>query len=186
MELTSNAVDDAEEVEDLLGQIQGVINSFTGDGGYDKTKVSLAWGEMQARALKQKQDITQIIVPQRNAVPAMQQCDLMKQRNEDIAIIKKMGREEWKITSNYHQRSKAETFMYRYKVILGGHLQAREFSRQETEVKVGCIILNIMILAWPVSSRLRRDQASKPKSVLCDLKLDTISLKVGQFLIRFT
>ena len=42
MELTSNAVDDAEEVEDLLGQIQGVINSFTGDGGYDKTKVSLA------------------------------------------------------------------------------------------------------------------------------------------------
>ena len=129
---------------------------------------------MQARALKQKQDITQIIVPQRNAVPAMQQCDLMKQRNEDIAIIKKMGREEWKITSNYHQRSKAETFMYRYKVILGGHLQAREFSRQETEVKVGCIILNIMILAS--SSRLRRDDEARPS---LKAKECFVRLKVG-------
>jgi len=152
VELTTNAVDDAAVVEKLLGQIKGTIDSFTGDGAFDKTKVRKA---LQKRAREQKEDIAQIIAPMHNAVVNERQSELMKQRNEDIAVIKSMGREEWKINSNYHQRSKAETFMYRYKVILGGSLQAREATRQEIEVKVGCLILNILIkIAKPQSQRV--------------------------------
>ncbi len=46
--------------------------------------------------------------------------------------------------TNYHQYSKAGTFIFRYKGIMGGTLQAREMGWQKTEVKVGCKILNRM------------------------------------------
>jgi len=146
MELTTNAVDDGEMVEKLLKQIDAEINSFTADGAYDQIKVR--------KALHQ-QDIHQIIPPQHNAVVDEKGRDYLVERNNDIATIQSLGRKEWKTASHYHQRSKAETFMYRYKIILGGCLQAREFNRQQTEVKISCNILNLML------SRLRRDQTSK-------------------------
>lgn len=68
-------------------------------------------------------------------------------------MIGKVGLENWKVRNDYHLRSKIETTMYRYKMIIGDHLDARKVSHQETEVAIGCKILNIML------------QVAKPKSV---------------------
>lgn len=146
VELTTNAVDDAAVVDKLLQPIKAEIRSVTGDGAYDKDKV---------RKVLHQQNILPIIAPQHNAVVDQKGRAYRRARNDDIAFIQSQGREEWKIVSNYHQRSKGETFMYRYKVILGGSLRAREERRQETEVKIGCKILNLMLqTAKPQSERV--------------------------------
>ena len=150
--LTTNAVDDGAVVEELLKQVDTKINSFSGDGAYDKDKVRKA---LHQRALEQGEDILQIIPPQHNAVRDEKHRAYLCQRDDDITQIESLGRAEWKVVTGYHQRSKAETFMFRYKVILGGSLQARKFNQQESEVKTGCKILNIMLhLAKPQSERV--------------------------------
>ena len=150
--LTTNAVDDAATVKDLLGQLEGKINSFTGDGAYDKDKTRKA---LHQRALQQQEDILQLIPPHCNAVADGKRRAYRCQRDDDIAMIKTLGTKEWKRVTHYHQRSKAETFMFRYKVILGGCLQAREINRQKTEVRVGGKILNMMLdIAKPKSEKV--------------------------------
>jgi hypothetical protein len=134
--LTSNAVDDAAEVDTLLGQVCKEVNSFCGDGAYDKEKV---------RELLHRKNIRQVIPPQSNAVADGGKRPYMEQRDGAIRAIKEMGRAEWKIKEGYHQRSKAETAMFRYKSIIGPDLSARKFGHQQTEVLIGCRILNIML-----------------------------------------
>lgn len=152
VELTTNAVDDGAVAEKLLGRIDAMIKSFTGDGAYDKAKVRKA---LQQKVLEQKEDILQVIPPRHNAVVDTKGRAYLKQRNDAIKAIRRFGRKQWKVLTNYHQRSKAETFVFRYKTILGGRLQAREVNRQKTEVKVGCKILNMMlVLAKPISERV--------------------------------
>jgi hypothetical protein len=150
--LTTNAVDDAATVKDLLDQLKGKINSFTGDGAYDKDKTRKA---LHQRALKQKEDILQLIPPHCNAVADGKGRAYRCQRDDDIARIKTLETKEWKLVTHYHQRSKAETFMFRYKLILGDKLQARKSNQQKAEVKAGCKILNIMLhLAKPQSEKV--------------------------------
>lgn len=146
VELTTNSVDDAQVVETLLGQMDAEIRSFTGDGAYDKIKV---------RELLYREAIMQLIPPQSNAVTDTKGRAYLKERNDDIKAIKRMGTKQWKVLTNYHQRSTAETFMFRYKVMLGGTLQARKISHQKTEVQVGCKILNrMLLLAKPQSEKV--------------------------------
>jgi hypothetical protein len=134
--LTSNAVDDATEVESLIRQINKPVKRFMGDGAYDKDKV---------REQLYKDNISQVIPPQRNAVTDKKKRLHMAQRDEAIKAIKAIGRKEWKIKEGYHHRSKAETAMFRYKTIIGDKLAARKTAHQKTEVAVGCKILNIML-----------------------------------------
>ena len=141
--LTSNAVDDATEVESLMNQISKPVKNFMGDGAYDKDKV---------REQLHKDNISQVIPPQHNAVTDKKKRLHMAQRDKAIEVIKAIGRKEWKIKEGYHQRSKAETVMFRYKTIIGDKLAARKTAHQKTEVAVGCKILNIML------------QTTKPKS----------------------
>jgi IS5 family transposase len=150
--LTTNAVDDAGAVEELLKQVDAKINSFTGDGAYDKDKTRKL---LHQRTGQQQEDILEVIVPRGGAVRDGKHRAYMGQRDDDIAMIGSLGRQQWKIATGYHQRSKAETFMFRYKVILGGRLQAREINRQKTEVRVAAKILNMMLhIAKPKSERV--------------------------------
>lgn len=142
--LTSNAVDDATEVERLLGQIKKKVRRFTGDGAYDKDKV---------RKVLSKSGIRQVIPPQHNAVSDKKQRKHRIERDEAIKTIGAIGRKEWKEQQGYHQRSKAETVMFRYKTIIGESLAARKIEHQKTEVTIGCRILNIMM------------QTAKPQSL---------------------
>lgn len=150
--LTTNAVDDAHKVEELLEPVKAVINSFTGDGAYDKEGVRKL---LHQKAQEQGEDILQLMRLQNNAVKDIKGRGYMAQRDEDLRVIKEVGKEEWKVLSNYHQRSLAETFMFRYKVILGDHLRARKFQNQQTEVRLGAKILNLMLqTAKPLSERV--------------------------------
>jgi hypothetical protein len=152
VELTPNAVDDGQAVEALVGSIEAVIRSFTGDGAYDQKGVR---AYLHQKAIAQGEDILQCIPPRHNAVVDTKGRVYLQQRNEDIKAMRRLGRRQWKIITNYHQRSKAETFMFRYKVILGGHLQARNIEQQKTEVKLGCKILNLMLqIAKPKNQRV--------------------------------
>jgi IS5 family transposase len=142
--LTTNAVDDASQAEPLLEQIGRPVNSCAGDGGYDKDKF---------RKALHKHNIRQVIPPQHNAVLDKTKRAHRKERDEAINTIAAEGRIAWKKQQNYHQRSKAETVMFRYKTIIGGTLRARKTEHQQTEVVIGCKILNIML------------QTAKPESV---------------------
>ena len=76
-------------------------------------------------------------------------------RNERIQSILHLGRKRWKRNRGYHKRSLAETSMARYKRILGPQLVARTWEGQQTEVRIGCSILNQMIhLGKPESYRV--------------------------------
>ncbi len=142
--LSTNAVDDATEVDALLNQIEQPISSFKGDGAYDKSKV---------RKQLYEKNIQQVIPPQNNAVVSKSAPLYLQQRDQAIHSIALIGRAEWKKQKNYHQRSKSETAMFRYKIIIGNTLCARKTKNQQTEARIGCKILNITL------------QTIKPKSI---------------------
>ena len=79
----------------------------------------------------------------------------LKQRDIAIQTIAEVVRTEWKKQVEYHQRSKPETVIFRYKTIIGNTLQARKLENQQTEVKIGCKILNIALQTTkPVSIKI--------------------------------
>jgi hypothetical protein len=61
----------------------------------------------------------------------------------------------WQATTGYGKRSLVETAIGRYKSIIGRRLRARSFGAQQTEVAIGCIVLNRMLAC------------ARPKSVRC-------------------
>lgn len=148
--LTENGVHDSDQVEPLLQQLQAgiVVESACGDGAYDKHK---AWHAVEKRGIHPK------IPPQHNAVPSRQARSGKEPTARDKAIIgcREMGRAEWKRSVGYHQRSKVETLMYRYKQTFGDKLKARKTANQNTEVRIACQILNRMVaIGMPVSTKV--------------------------------
>lgn len=153
VELTTNAVEDAALVEPLLKAVKATIRSFTGDGAYDKAK---AREYLHQKAAEQGEDI-QKSASQHSGVLFWTKKGraYFKKRNDDIKAMRRLVRKQWKVLANYHQRSKVETFMFRYKTILGGTLRARKTDQQKTEVKVGCKIINQMLtIAKPISEKV--------------------------------
>lgn len=143
--LTTNAEDDASAVKDLLTDTGCHIKSFTGDGAYDKVKVRKSLPV----------EVKQIIPPQHNAVKSKGDKDYLRSRDEALDAIEKVGRKQWKIDIGYHKRSLAETAMCRYKTIVGDGLQSRKTEYQETEAKISCSILNVMLqLIKPISIKI--------------------------------
>lgn len=144
LSLTPNSVDDSSAAEGLLKQVNKPVKKFIGDGGYDRDKV---------RKILYKRKIKQVIPPQHNARIDKKQRAFRKQRDRAIQTISIEGKDVWKKQHGYHERSKAETVMFRYKTIIGGYLRSRKLVHQQTEAAIGCKILNIML------------QIAKPKSV---------------------
>lgn len=136
--LTENSRIDASQVPDLLEQIETSVESFRGDGAYDKWLVYNALAE---------RDITPIIPPQKNAKIKRHGNAVGPTLPRDAAIraIRKAGRSEWKRQVNYHQRSLAETAMHRMKTTFGGELKNRDLANQRTEARLRCKILNHQI-----------------------------------------
>jgi hypothetical protein len=133
--LTHNSGHDADQVGPLLDQIPAPIETFRGDGAYDKWKVY--------RHLKTR-DIDPIIPPQHNAkikqhgnasTPPLP-------RDEAIRRIRQVGRAAWKRETGYHLRSLGETGFSRMKMIFGAELKNRTFENQKTEAKLRSKILN--------------------------------------------
>ena len=67
------------------------------------------------------------------------------------------GRRKWKRTSGYHRRSVVETHISHYKQLIGRQLRARCQDNQETKARIGCAVLNRMLMvAKPVSYPVER------------------------------
>ena len=133
--LTDNSGHDADQVDELLEQIESPIGSFSGDGAYDQWKVYGALAE---------QEIQAIIPPRRNAKIKQHgnSSGPPLERDEAIREIRCVGRKKWKKDIGYHRRSLSETAMYRMKCCFGGILKNRELENQRTEARLRCKILN--------------------------------------------
>jgi hypothetical protein len=144
--LTGNEADDASQVKPLLEAIPAKVNSFRGDGGYDKKKV---------RELLVKDEIKQLIPPQENAVIKDEAKAYAKERNAAIQQIQQSDRSSWKKEAGYHKRSLAEVTMYRYKTLFTGTLQSRKIEYEQKEVAFKCSLLNrINELGMPKSYKV--------------------------------
>lgn len=134
VELTTNAVSDAEMVKPLLAAIKQPIAKLGGDGAYDQIKVYdvLAEGKIQP-----------LIPPRVNAVTWIDKAgnDLIHPRNEALKQIGRLGLVSWKKQIGYHRRSLAETAMFRWKTTFGDRLSARLLSHQQIEacIKASCL-----------------------------------------------
>ena len=65
-------------------------------------------------------------------------------RDEDLRRIRKRGREAWKEGSGYHQRSLAETAVFRMKTIFGDGVSSRRLAQQATAAGIRSRALKIM------------------------------------------
>lgn len=139
VETTENNVDDADKLEELLDAVppDKEIEKVAADGIYDKRKSYDAINKHGAIA---------VIPPPKNA-KIWQHGNSKKERlvrDENLRGVRKKGRKKWKQESEYHQRSLAETGVYRYKQTFGSKLNSRDKGNQFNEMKLNCKILNKM------------------------------------------
>ena len=135
--VTDPGVTDAETVPALLEQVENPVESAAGDGMYDRQVVSDALGCRSARA----------VVPPRRDAKIQRHGNTSGPRlarDENLRRIRRIGRSAWKEESGYHERSLAETAMFRMKTIFGGGVASRCPAQQATEAGVRCRALNLM------------------------------------------
>lgn len=152
--LTDQDAGDVSQVAPLLDQIGGPIAQFTADGAYDgKPTYDAVIDHSAAAAI--------VIPPRANAVEPSDDRP-PGQRNRHIAAINSDGRMKWQVSNGYGTRSLVETAIGRYKSIIGRRLRARSLPGQQTEVAIGCAVLNRM-LACARPKAVRRNAASRFK-----------------------
>lgn len=61
-----------------------------------------------------------------------------------MSAIGSVGWKKWKEELGHHQRSLAETGVFRYKVTFGERVSSRNQENQFQEMKLNCKILNVM------------------------------------------
>lgn len=133
--LTENSGHDADQVDDLLDQVEQPVETFYGDGSYDKWKV---YDRMSAEGIEP-------VIPPRHDAKIKQHgnsCAEPVPRDEAIRGIRRMGRRGWKKEVGYHRRSLAETAMFRLKQAFGNYLKNRKLHNQKTELRIRCKLLN--------------------------------------------
>jgi len=132
--LTDNDVDDAQSGLDLLGELRFPVASCAADGAYDKKKFRSALAPTTR----------QLIPPHRKATLSKSKKEklLFAQRDQAIGQIEATDRASWKRSVGYHQRSKAEVNMFRYKTGFGERIRGRKLVNQTTEVGLNCKLLN--------------------------------------------
>jgi hypothetical protein len=150
--ISSASVSDDEAFDHLIDQIEGDLASVGGDGAYDKAPV---------RETIEKRGADPRIPPRKDAKPqkkpaaselrkrALDKRDEAIRRIEQLQKSKTRGdlseaRKYWKREIHYHQRSKVETTMYRYKTIFGPTVRARTFNNQTKEICLNLAALNRM------------------------------------------
>ncbi|TQM89654.1 IS5 family transposase [Roseinatronobacter monicus] len=137
-ELTTDDVGDPTALPELLDQIDGDVTRFIADGAYDGDPTS----DLLVKLFGVDVEIT--IPPPKTAVLSAEAVGNPTLRDQRIAAIRTGGRMAWQVSSGYNQRSRGETQMGRWKMVIGPKLKARSFPNQKTEAKIGTHILNKM------------------------------------------
>lgn len=143
-ELTDLGTQDCEGFPMLINKMDKKIESSTGDGAYDRYN-----GYKLAHEKKFK-----LIAPPRIDGKPTRECtsqrhkkemlEALQKRDAVIDRIREIGRKEWKQEIGYHDRSLAETAMFRMKTLLGNKLNTRIMSHQKVETAIRCLVLNRM------------------------------------------
>ena len=135
---STNDVSDGEMLPKLLRGLQPEeVAQVSADGAYDQRPCYTAICALKARAA----------IPPRRGAQLWQHGNTKAERHlrdENLRAIRKIGRKKWKQESGYHQRSLAETSVFRYKAICGNHLRTRKLENQFNEMFVKCALLNRM------------------------------------------
>ena len=138
-QLTNSRTHDATAAKELLDRVNAPLDTFYGDGAYDRRPVY---------ELLAKRNAYPIIPPRRDA----KLDKAINDRNETIRQIERHGREKWKERIGYHRRSLAETAASRLKGTFGDRLKNREPPNQTTEAALRCKLLNWFVtLSMPLS-----------------------------------
>lgn len=147
MELTKANINDSKVLPDLIKDQENIEDVYA-DGAYPFKDCLDAIAGIGANAF----------------IPARDGTTLSKDPSPGLEIRNRIiketwaagGREQWKKTSGYHLRSLVETYMFRFKTILGNKLSAREFENQVVEARVKTSILNKMSqLGMPITEAIK-------------------------------
>lgn len=150
--LTDQDAGDASQAESLLDQIDGEIGQFTADGAYD--------GGPTYRSVLQHSVAARVVIPPRSTAVESDDTGSPGQRDGHIRAIANDGRLRWQASTGYGKRALIETAIGRYKDLIGRRLRDRSFPAQQTEVAIGCAVLNRMTAcARPESVRCRASNA---------------------------
>ena len=151
--LTDQEVDDASQVEPLLGQTPGAIEQVTADGAYD--------GEPTYAAIATRDsDIAVVIPPRASSTPPLDLGTDASRRDVHVHTVAALGRHGWQEVTGYGRRALVETTMGRYKALIGSRLRAHNDAGRRTEATVGAVVLNRMLAAGrPNSVRIVREAA---------------------------
>jgi hypothetical protein len=133
LSMTDKDILDRGELPGLLRGVEGEVAELLGDGAYDFQGCYRAIHARGARA---------VIPPQVRA--RIRSGPEFEGRNAAVLRGREVGRDEWKKEAGYHRRSLAETAMMRLKTIFSDKLKAREWKRQETELRDRCAAMNKM------------------------------------------
>lgn len=135
---STNKVSDAEMMPRLLdGMTADEVAQVSADGAYDQRQCYDAINEVKAKAA----------IPPRRGAKIWQHGNTKgerHERDENLRAIRRQGKRKWKQESRYHQRSLAETSVFRYKAICGEKLQTRKLENQFQEMFLKCALLNRM------------------------------------------
>lgn len=137
-DLTTDIVGDPTALPELLDQIDGDVTRFIADGAYDGDPTS----DLLVKLFGVDVEIT--IPPPKTAILSADAAVIPTARDKRISAIRAGGRMAWQVSSGYNQRSRGETQMGRWKMVIGPKLKARSFPNQKTEAKIGTHILNKM------------------------------------------
>jgi hypothetical protein len=130
--LTGPNVDDAKTGVTLIKKAGFKVKAVVGDAAYDSRKIYEATEGHGARV---------VVPPIKNARVSTHSPQA---RNRAVKRIAKVGRQRWKTETRYHRQGKVENTFFRYKTMIGDRLRSRHPNTQNTEVILGCNILNRM------------------------------------------
>jgi hypothetical protein len=132
---TASGATDASQAGGLLGEVDEEVESVKADGAYDQRPVYEAVGQRGA---------VPVIPPRKNAKIHRHGNTLgpREARDENLRGVRRHGQKGWKKRMRYHDRSLAETGMFRFKAVLGEKLRHRNLASQATESRIRCRVLN--------------------------------------------
>lgn len=136
-EVTDNDTSDGQMLPVLLDQTPVAIRQVTGDAGYDTKRCYTAIAKHRARA---------VIRPRKNAKIWQHgnHAGARLDRDENLRMIRKRGRKQWKRLSGYSTRALVETTMARLKMIFGDRVRSHHLDAQRAEILLRCVALERM------------------------------------------
>lgn len=143
--VAANSVHDSEVLPELLKAVPDPIEQVSGDGAYDKHDCYEAIEEKHAFAAIPPQTNAKIWQHGNSSAPP-------HPRDQNLRRIRTVGRKRWKEEAGYHERSLAETGVFRFKTIFGDRVSARNLTGHVTQLLIRCRALNQMLdLGMPES-----------------------------------